>query len=411
MSRKIRNIKDVVDWGLCIGCGACYYYCKENAIRLKNVESQGIRPMLDISKCNGECQCLDVCPGYQVDSHLVYDDPFDFKNGHELFGPALEIWEGYAADQEIRYAASSGGALTALALHCLEQQNMNFVLHTGMDPKNPLQNKTFKSFNKDDLLIRTGSRYAPASPCDSLEEIEKSDRPCVFIGKPCDAAAVTMARKKNPKLDKNLGLVLTFFCAGAPSTFATKNLLKKMDVPTDKVNKLRYRGEGWPGEFKVTYEDDLKVKSLSYEESWHELQKFRSLRCHICPDGLGQVGDISCGDGWHQYKKDGNIGQSLILVRTERGRLILRAANKNGYLLLDQSSPDAVIEAQGLIKRKPQIYGRLIARCILLVPIPKFKGFLLHKSWKKLPLHLKLRTFFGSIRRIIKNKIWLRSIN
>ncbi len=63
---------------------------------------------------------------------------------------------------------------------------MEFVLHTGMDEQQPWTNKTCQSRNRRELMERSGSRYAPASPCDGLEAIEKSSRSCVFIGKPCD---------------------------------------------------------------------------------------------------------------------------------------------------------------------------------------------------------------------------------
>ncbi len=70
MLNKIKSIKDVVDWGLCIGCGACAYACNKNAIFLKNIESIGIRPIVDTNICDGNCECINICPGYQVDGYM-----------------------------------------------------------------------------------------------------------------------------------------------------------------------------------------------------------------------------------------------------------------------------------------------------------------------------------------------------
>jgi len=81
-------------------------------------------------------------------------------------GPTIEIWEGFAKDPAIRYRASSGGILSAIAAYCLEKENMEFVLHVGMDQSKPWNNKTVQSRNRDDLFARTGSRYAPSSPCE-----------------------------------------------------------------------------------------------------------------------------------------------------------------------------------------------------------------------------------------------------
>jgi coenzyme F420 hydrogenase subunit beta len=294
--RKVRTIQDVVDWGLCVGCGACYYACANGKVSVKNIDAIGIRPAFkeDCLECT---ECLKFCPGASVKSNNLTDKESGNVEHHLLIGPTLEIWEGHAEDPDIRYAASSGGILSALSLYCLEKEHMKFILHSGMDPDKPWGNMSIQSSGgKKDLLTRTGSRYAPSSPCDSLSLIEKSDRPCVFIGKPCDAAAVSQLRKQRPLLDEKLGLTMTFFCAGTPSCKGTMDLLKKMDILPDDVETINYRGNGWPGEFRVTFKNKSDIKSSSYDESWSFLQKYRSFRCNLCPDGLGQLADISCGD-------------------------------------------------------------------------------------------------------------------
>jgi coenzyme F420 hydrogenase subunit beta len=406
--RRIQTLKDVVDWGLCIGCGVCAYACEKNGVTLINVEDQGIRPHFD-SACEKCSSCLPLCPGYTVDSSLMLGDSTKSLTTDQSFGPALEIWEGYAADPEIRFSASSGGLLTALSLYCLEKENMGFVLHTGMDEVKPWLNKTVKSYNRAELLSRTGSRYAPASPCDGLDQIEQSDRPCVFIGKPCDTAGTALARAKRPALDQKLGLVLAFFCAGTPSTNGTLNLLSSLDIKPNDLSSLRYRGEGWPGRFKVQGKNRDITASYSYQESWGKLTKYRPLRCHICPDGLGRVADLACGDAWEQYDGGPDPGRSIVLVRTERGRRILHGAMREGYVDLHPIDAAAVQAAQiNLLSRRPEILGRLIARRLFFMPTPRFIGFSLFRSWMQLPFGYRVRTIFGSAARILQRKLWRR---
>src|SRR5258708_30767724 len=85
----------------------------------------------------------------------------------EYCGPVMEIWEGHAADPEIRFSGSSGGAISALCLYCLERESMHGVLHIGMDPEPPTWNKTKMSRTRAGLMGNTSSRYAPASACDN----------------------------------------------------------------------------------------------------------------------------------------------------------------------------------------------------------------------------------------------------
>ncbi|MCA9438493.1 MAG: 4Fe-4S dicluster domain-containing protein, partial [Candidatus Omnitrophica bacterium] len=182
--RKIQTLRDVVDWQLCIGCGACYYACDQGVISLENVEDAGIRPRFHGDGCGTCTRCLSFCPGNTVDGDLMTEGrPKTTEFDHE-FGQTLEIWQGYASDPEIRHLASSGGLLSALSLYCLEKGGMNRVVHSGMDPEKPWLNKTQTSVNREDILSKTGSRYAPSSPCDSLDLIEKGEGLSVFIGKP-----------------------------------------------------------------------------------------------------------------------------------------------------------------------------------------------------------------------------------
>lgn len=407
MSRSIRNLKDVVDWGLCIGCGACAYACKKQGITLVNVPNAGIRPRFDDSACASCTDCLSVCPGYTVDSTLATGRNAATSDADREFGPALEIWEGYAADPEIRFRASSGGMLTALSLYCLERENMGFVLHAGMDADKPWLNRTHQSRTRAEVLAHTGSRYAPASPCEDLQAITESDRPCVFVGKPCDTTAVALARRMRPELDAKLGLVLTFFCAGTPSTNGTLDLLRAMQVKPGELTSLRYRGEGWPGRFRAQVGGRDAGPGYSYEESWGALTKYRPARCHLCPDGLGRVADISCGDAWNEFERNGDPGRSLVLVRTERGRQILAKACEAGYVTLRRVDPPAVLAAQvNLLARRREIFGRLLARRLLLMPVPQFIGFSLFHSWLRIPFLLKCRTVAGSITRLIQRGLW-----
>jgi coenzyme F420 hydrogenase subunit beta len=300
--------------------------------------------------------------------------------------------------------------ISAFASFCLEREQMAFALHVAMDPKTPWINRTVQSRSREELIARCGSRYAPSSPCEGLREIEASDRRAVFIGKPCDAAAVAKARRLRADLDRNLGLVLAFFCAGTPSTAGTKALLARQGINLDEVASVRYRGDGWPGLFKATDADGREIRgSLTYRDSWSYLQKYRPFRCQLCPDGTAQFADISCGDAWHVDQNCDNPGLSLAIVRTEQGKRVLHGAMEAGYVVLERATTDDVISAQsGLLDRRCQLFGRLLAFRLLGLPAPEYGGFDLYEAWRHLPVRTRVRTVLGTWKRILARGLWRR---
>ena len=404
MSRAFTAMRDVVDRDMCLGCGACVVACNEHGVSLELVEPAGLRPSFS-STCASCSDCLDICPAIAVDGAAAVPSGASREAWDEDVGYTLEIWEGHAADPEIRHRGSSGGALTALSLYCLEREGMEFVLHSSAGHDTPWLNETRRSRTRAELLDAAGSRYAPASPCDGLDSIARAQAPCVFVGKPCDVSAVHALRARTPALDRRLGLVMTFFCAGTPATRGTLDLLQHMGVDPEDVGRVRYRGHGWPGRFSVTHGEDGREDSLPYETAWNRLARHTPLRCQLCPDGLGRLGDIACGDGWHRYGAGAGPGHSLILVRTDRGREILGRAREAGYLRLERADVEAVRRAQpSLLDKRRTLQGRLGALRALGIPVPRFRGFALRRSWRRLPLTRRIRTVVGTLRRAMQRR-------
>jgi coenzyme F420 hydrogenase subunit beta len=405
---QIKNVFDVASWRLCIGCGACACACPKDRITLVDIPEDGIRPRLAEKGCDECGKCVEVCPGY-VTAHpsgfVMEALDGEIREG---FGPILEIWEGYAADDEIRYHGSSGGVTSALALYCMENEGMQGALHIGADPDTPWKNRTVFSTTRNELLSRTGSRYSPASPCDGLRRIESSTGPCVFIGKPCDVAGTRMSQAVRPGLDRNIGLNIAFFCAGTPSTAGLLALLEHLKVESGSVDEIRFRGRGWPGKFTVkTRGKGSRATEMSYMESWGFLQRYRPYRCHLCPDGTGEFADLSCGDPWYREIPENEPGHSLVVVRTERGRRILRAAIEAGYVDLKRVDLNALADSQvNLLGKRKAIFGRLLAMRLFGIPVPTLVGFSLFENWRTLPLKEKLRSTVGTARRIITRRYY-----
>ncbi len=409
---SFQTISDVKRANLCCGCGACAYI-HPGAISMEDVETEGRRPAVCTDQQTAPT-ALQVCPGIGLAHDVLRFQGSHIPELRAAWGPILEVWEGYAADPEIRFSGSSGGAITALALYCLEAGGMEHVLHTAARKDVPYLNETVVSRTRDELMRTTGSRYAPASPCEGLQSIEDATGPCVFIGKPCDVAATQKACKVRPGLEAKLGVTIGFFCAGTPSTRGTLEMLKCMGVEkSEALVSLRYRGNGWPGKATAVFRTDKgeEARELTYEKSWGDiLSHHQQWRCKVCADHTGEFADIAVGDPWYRTTDPGEPGRSLILARTERGRRIILAAAAAGYLTIAAADPQVLPASQpNLLRTRGALWGRLLACRIMRVPAPRYGNMpMLQHWWRELTLMQKLRSILGTARRIARLKFGAR---
>jgi len=93
------------------------------------------------------------------------------------------------------------------------------------------------------------------------------------------------------------------------------------------------------------------------------------------------------------------------LVRTERGRGILRGAIENGYALLEPADPRVLeLSQKGMPLKRGAIWGRLLVMKGLGIPTPELIGFSLFENWLDLPIEEKARSLYGTARRILQRK-------
>ncbi len=210
MRRPLKRVDEIAAWRLCMGCGACRWACPEGAVSLRDIEEIGIRPIIDEARCKRCGRCVEVCPGIRLEhAGFPYGAIPEMMVG---WGPILGVYEGYACDSEIRFAGASGGIATALALYGLLEEGISGVLHVKSEESNPIQNVPTFSRTKTDLLATTGARYAPAAPCQAFGWIKDCPDKVMFIGKPCDVAALRNATKTDPELGRKVGPVISLFC-------------------------------------------------------------------------------------------------------------------------------------------------------------------------------------------------------
>jgi coenzyme F420 hydrogenase subunit beta len=191
MMRRHDSLQAVVDRHLCMGCGACAA-ARPDLVAMVDTQQHGRRPQIKAGVDPAATRSLlEVCPGREIRFRPARD--YD----EAAWGPVLEVWEGHALDPELRYRGSSGGVVSALALHAIESESVAGAVQVAARKDQPLLNETIISRSRADVLAASASRYSPASPCERLADVREDGRKHMFIGKPCDVAGAQRRPQKN----------------------------------------------------------------------------------------------------------------------------------------------------------------------------------------------------------------------
>jgi coenzyme F420 hydrogenase subunit beta len=389
----------------CAGCGLCAGL--DPAIGLERDSKGWWRPQAAGDPAPGtEPLLAKVCPGATV-------APWDAGEPRAIdpiWGPHLRVMTAHATDAEVRHLASSGGALSALAIHLLATGAVDRVLHVAMDPLAPLFTRIVKSAGRDDVVCAAGSRYAPAAPLAELSaELETPGR-ILFIGKPCDTGALRQLLAAEPALAERFPYLLSFFCAGTPSQDGTGRILDRLGVAPQDVAHFRYRGDGWPGYATATRHDGSATR-MSYADSWGDiLSKEVQFRCKICPDAVGGAADVAAADAWYGGESgypafDEADGRSLLISRTAKGDALVQAAEAAGAIVTAALPIAEIIKMQpSQARRKRLVASRMAAMALAGNPLPRVDGLKVADAARMAGPFQNLKSCAGTLRRIVSGR-------
>ena len=154
---SVRTIEDIVRHHLWCGCGACAYIASGRFAMFDSVDC-GRRPRLvgEGPASAEEKEAVGVCPGLHLSHSFDRRKPGLLTSLGAGWGPVREIWEGYAADPEIRHRGSSGGVATAIARFGIERGGMAGVLQTRARDDAPHLNATVLNTTVEGILEAAG---------------------------------------------------------------------------------------------------------------------------------------------------------------------------------------------------------------------------------------------------------------
>ncbi len=301
----------------CYGCGACEG-CPMEAVKLKE-DKFGFRyPHVDKEKCTACGACLRGCP-------VLY-------KGNNQQGQTA--YAARSRNQKVLSMSSSGGLGYEIGRWMIKKGGM--VCGAAWDKDLLVKHVVINDERELDKI--QGSKYVQ-SKCDGvyteIVNLLKSGYPVLFVGTPCQVAAVKMAADGYEDYLYTMDII----CHGVPNQKMFKEYLEMLGKKySGKVIEFSFRDKqrGWGTVGKAKIKTDKKMFSLPIyktEQSYYYyyLRGFLSRQsCYACPFASRErVGDITIGDYWgiesvHPEIKDIEKGISLMICNTEKGKKIIQ---------------------------------------------------------------------------------------
>lgn len=326
----------------CVGCGICLGICPVKAIK-PQFHNGVLTVGFDYSRCTRCAACTEACPSL---SNLNRTCP----ENSDGVGKIESILFGYAADNDVRLHAASGGVATSLILHMLRRRIVDKVLVVRM---NKFTATSLLTSDPKDILSAQGSIYFKTFSLHLLPEIssyaKKGKRVCI-VGLPCQISALgNILRDFRDRL-YFLGLI----CNHVNEFWYLECLFERF-LPNDaKPSIVTSRKHGWPGGIKIFFTPEnqsTQEVSISQHDFWRPIPSLdisSPIGCSICADHLATMADIVVGDAWHpKFTAKSSSGVSILMVRTAKGLELVKSLVENKQLFVEKARMADLIVAQG----------------------------------------------------------------
>ena len=372
----LRNLNDIVNSNLCLGCGLCLLNtnAENTPVKLEYSSLRGHQtPVnIDINSINSK-NGFDICPGkgYKINSlALKYRLSSNF---HLDIGYYDGLDTVRAIKREYETNASSSGIMTQIVDFLLKENMIDKAIVTKFiyTKEGPVA-KAFITNKKEELMEAQGSKYCPVDFTDVLKNIMNSETEerFAFVGTPCQIAGIRNIQSEI----KYIGVkyFIGNFCGGFKSYNNLQRLITMNKFKLKDVNYFRFRGGGQPGSMNInTISGD--VCKIPYPEYVMMTGYSKLKRCHLCVDATAELADFSCGDAWLDEYVSSGIPTSIVITRNQEASSILNMMSEKMLIEKNSISIEKVIGSQkgNIATKKYRQFGRLKLYKMLSIKTPE----------------------------------------
>jgi coenzyme F420-reducing hydrogenase beta subunit len=391
--------REVVDSGLCLGCGSCVAQAGPGEAAMRMDRQGHLRPEGTIAWWRSRSAALArTCPASPYASH-------ETQLAAELFpgarrsdpgtGRLRGAWVGHVAQGTWREQGSSGGLVSWVAGQLIERGWVDGVAHVVPAVQPQSDGRFFRyriSRSVGELREGARSRYYPVEMAGVLDEIRRRPGRYAVVGIPCFIKAVQLLRREDPLFRERIVFTLGLFCGHMKSARFTESFAHQLGVDLRQVRQVEYRHKdaGRPANW---YRVQFTLHDGSHRaQDWFHLAEgdwgsgfFQNGACNFCDDVMAETADISFGDAWVEpYASDGR-GTNVVVARSQLLAGLVTQGMVSGALALEDVEADFVsrTQAAGLRQRREGLAYRLTWRHAGIQPRKRVQADAGNLPWRR----------------------------
>lgn len=340
ISQKILK-KEVLEGGLCTGCGACVGLCPYQVIYHDRT--------VQLHACDLENgKCYDFCPRVSTDLNELRNMLFDAGDVTPEAGAVKGYYFSRATDHRLRKDAQHGGTVTALLELALREALIDSAIVSARDQEFGQKGVVVK--DKTGLRKNAGSTFTVSPTIAVFNQLvaTKDASNIGVVATPCQALSLAKMRLKAAKNDRGkidqLKLVIGLYCGWALAAEKFKELMGQNDIELESISGMDIPAG----------KNSLEIYTVNGTKSFplSNVQACIRSACSYCFDSTAEYADISVGaarfgNSWEEMRR-----WNQIIVRTKKGKDLIDLAIKRGVLEVKEAPAESLRQLKNAAAEK-----------------------------------------------------------
>lgn len=359
--RATQILRDVIDNSLCANCGACLVSVIHGECRMVSTP-RGPEPSFT-PDTEFDDNILQVCPGVGINYPELYLSHYGKLPNDARLGIVDRLWIGYAANQEIRRKGASGGVMTAVLIHMLNQKLVDAVILARQGRPSPSEASWYIARTPQEIIECSQSVYIPVSMLEALSSLSPGETYAITCVPEQSAALRVLQQQGNPQA-LQIKYVLGPYTGTALEPAAITALLRLHHIKkNDPVVSLQWRAGEWPGYLEIITESGKVIRSKKVYYNFL-IPFYVTTTSLVSMDFSNEFTDLSVGDAWSPAYENKGQGFSVVVSR-----------NPEMTRLLEEMGDQLCLEAKDVLEAS-SMHGHMIDF--------KKRGGYLRRRWRQI---------------------------